>query len=543
MKLDDLVEKGYFPSELPPPFHTEMLAKKLSKIEMAWNAIVSNASGDPNARKLLKQRFCESRWTRYSYAKYGYVRRSLALPNPFHQVKLARSIVDNWSDIETVLNRSSISSSKPVIGPFSRRALERKNTYSRFLEECLLVSYDSKYEVVTDISRFYPSLYTHAIPWAVHSIPVAKANARDFTYFGNVLDRDVREGNSRQTFGIPIGPDTSLVLAELVLCTLDEEIERFAKSAKVRVLRHIDDYRIYAKSRGDAEKILRQIQQLLNKYELFINETKTSVSEAPNAYVEDWVTAVRSFDFSIDKSSRIRGQISKQRNVLKDFVSTVLRYSKKHPDKWVVSYSFPYLTNIELYDENWDLYIALMFKLALVEPQVLPELARVLVDRAAYVNKPQLRDFIATILIEHVPRGNHSEVSWALWLCKEFNLTLNSQLAEMIFESSDVISIMIALDLRANGLVSSKVSTHEIEKEMTTESLMDENWLLTYEAMCKGWVKVPRKNPVNQNEYFKILKRHKVSFYDDKRRLVRRSVRVPGFAGSSPLVTGSSTGY
>lgn len=42
---------------------------------------------------------------------------------------------------------------------------------------------------------------------------------------GNALDRDLRCCNSGQTMGIPIGPDTSLVIAEIITCLMDEQFQ------------------------------------------------------------------------------------------------------------------------------------------------------------------------------------------------------------------------------------------------------------------------------------------------------------------------------
>jgi hypothetical protein len=68
----------------------------------------------------------------------------------------------------------------------------------------------------TDINLFYPSVYAHTMPWAIHGKATAKVN-RANKLLGNLLDSLVRCGQDQQTIGIPIGPDTSLLLAEILL--------------------------------------------------------------------------------------------------------------------------------------------------------------------------------------------------------------------------------------------------------------------------------------------------------------------------------------
>ena len=71
--------------------------------------------------------------------------------------------------------------------------------------------------LTTDLSRFFPTIYTHSVPWAFHSKSVAKKNKNPtLKYFGNLLDLALRQAQDGQTIGIPIGPDTSHMIAEAI---------------------------------------------------------------------------------------------------------------------------------------------------------------------------------------------------------------------------------------------------------------------------------------------------------------------------------------
>ncbi len=543
MNITTLLEKGYFPEELPPPFQTNSFATKQPNVSRSWVSLearlraIPPTAGSATAISILERKFKESVAVRYSVRRYGYLRREISIPNPFHRMGLSMAVADNWSEIETVFARSKISSSSPFENPLSERAVDRKLSFGLFLEACVIGSFSRKYELSTDLSRFYPTLYTHAIPWAIHGKAFAKANINDRNLLGNKLDFCFRNGNSRQTFGIPIGPDTSLIIAELVLCSLDTEIQKILRNLDCIVYRYMDDYRIYAKSRGAAENALRQIQKVFAEYELRINENKTDIAEMPCPFIEEWTTELRRFEFSINRTAHKRAQISKQRRILQDFASAVLKYTAKYPDKWVPRYGIEYLQDITLFDENWDIYSGLLYKLALVEPSILPRLGKILVSNRRRVNKSLLRDFLNTVVEENVSAVHHFEVAWSLWLFREFDIKVKDSIAEEVFNSSDVISKLIALHLKAIGLINPTVSTIQLETQLTPDSLMTESWLLTYEAMNKGWVGTPRRNPNNLNEFFKILRRQRVSFYDETRRIQPRSLKLPA---SSLLVVGSN---
>src|SRR3546814_11832432 len=72
--------------------------------------------------------------------------------------------------------------------------------------------------VKTDSTRVYPSIYTHSIAWAILGKAHVKASHHTTAFkghFANHLDKAVGAGQEGQTIGIPIGPDTSRIIAEL----------------------------------------------------------------------------------------------------------------------------------------------------------------------------------------------------------------------------------------------------------------------------------------------------------------------------------------
>jgi hypothetical protein len=86
----------------------------------------------------------------------------------------------------------------------------------------------SKYPFVlkADIANFFHTIYSHSIPWGVlgkeHVKKVreegSKSEKSDLEkHWSSQIDLAVQRGNSRETFGIPVGPDTSRIIAELLL--------------------------------------------------------------------------------------------------------------------------------------------------------------------------------------------------------------------------------------------------------------------------------------------------------------------------------------
>src|SRR5205085_4688237 len=124
------------------------------------------------------------------------------------------------------------------------------------------------------------SIYTHSIPWALHTKSIAKAQRRTLALLGNRLDTCVRKLQSDQTVGIPIGPDCSLAIAEIVLCAVDSQMQTSGFMRR-RSFRFMDDYEASFDSLAEAEEALGGIQASLASYELTPNPTKTGLKELP----------------------------------------------------------------------------------------------------------------------------------------------------------------------------------------------------------------------------------------------------------------------
>ena len=126
----------------------------------------------------------------------------------------------------------------------------------------------SRYVVHADISQCFPSIYTHALPWAL----VGKDNARQQMGPGhnskwfNRIDSCASRMKDGQTHGLLIGPHASNLLAEMILCAIDAEL-----SPHWKYVRNIDDYTCYVKTYDEAQNFLYELEKHLRTYELTLN--------------------------------------------------------------------------------------------------------------------------------------------------------------------------------------------------------------------------------------------------------------------------------
>lgn len=509
MKIEPLLRKGYFPKELPPPFTTKYFSRNFDSIEISWNKMKSELG---RTSPEYKDKYRKSKCVLFSIPKGNYSRRNIEIPNPFHHSILCKTICDNWTEIDDFYKKSTISLSRPIINTYKGRAVKNLKTFSNFKQECLIDSFDKMYELKTDISWFYPTIYTHTIPWALHGKNVAKNDKSD-NLFGNTLDKNMRNCKHGQTTGIPIGPDTSLIIAEIVTCGIDQLLQE--RLGSIKGYRYYDDVYFYFSSREEAEKGLKKLQYILTDFQLSINEEKTNITRFPSTFDEIWVIQLNSFLFrnNIEKHEIERAR--EQRTDIERYFKLTLYLANKNPDYSVLAYAITRFESVPIFKANWNLFESLILKSAILSPLLLQQIVPLLVAYYELVDITKICNVVEEIIKNHAPMGHSFEISWALWLAKTFNIKINNNIAKDIFESSDVIPIIIALDLMNENLIDSSLDLSTLIEKINEDSLFEDKWLFTYESIIHDWLPPINPNPLETNEYFKILKKHDVKFYDE----------------------------
>jgi hypothetical protein len=517
--LETLLAKGYFPRELPPPFTTETYAAVLK-------------DGTKISQDLLDK--CpQSRPAIYNLARAGTLRRKLSILNPISYYRLAKFIEQKWSDLEPLAKRSPLSLTHPVLN-HPQRAIERQTPLSDYPQRRAAARCAARYILQTDIARFYHSIYTHSIPWAIHGKAATKAD-RSPKLWGNVLDKLIRDAQDGQTMGIPIGPDISLAIAETILGAVDQEL---SKRVKVRGLRYIDDYELSVDTLAEAETVQGALQEVLNDFELALNGAKTEILKLPLHIQEPWVSELGNF--------RVRLRQSTQHTDVIRYFDRAFALANKYPIEGVLKYAVGRAANIAVHPENRTIFQHLLLQCAMVEPGCLPKVLKALCQFKAENDKKKeeaklLAQFVTNLLGDktppeiipdvidesklastfngiiqsHATQGHSSEVCWAIWGCLLFGIKITDDSAKPLAVMDDPATAILCLHAQQNGLLPSKDYFAGFQRFLTAQDLYGEQWLVSYEANVKGWLKSPGGGDnVADDARFSILKNNGVSFYN-----------------------------
>ncbi|AVH65505.1 RNA-directed DNA polymerase [Nostoc sp. 'Peltigera membranacea cyanobiont' N6] len=490
----DFIEKGFFPKELVPAFTTENLADNLDKI----NSNIQNPSKK------------SSKFLSYSFPKSKYSRRILGIPNPLHQVVLCNFISQEWQDIENFILSSPLCQQSPL--SYKRRAV---SSYPINLPaERAISSASHRYRLYTDISRFYSTIYTHSIPWALHEKQIAKANRRDKSLIGNQIDEFVRNTQDQQTLGIPIGPDSSFVIAEIISSSVDKILTERLKSVP-QGFRYVDDYYLYFNSYSEAERALSEINRILQEFELEINSSKASIVELPEPIELSWVSEIRRCPIGDDNSLE-------QYNDILTYFSKVFEYSKLFPDDAVIKYALSRINRTDILEKNWKLCESFILQSIIAAPNALIVATEILLKYSEkyQLNLEKISETIHLILLQHSELNHSHEISWALWLSKTLSIPIKEEVAKKISHLEDSIVALITLDLNSSNLIEGKIDFSLWQSILTIDHLYSSNWLLCYEANIKGYFpQTPQNNYIENDDFFAVLKQNNVSFYDGSKQI------------------------
>lgn len=483
---------GYLPQELPPPFTSVPFADfceaNPNYISDIWKSYVS---------KLV----------RHQLAQAGKNRRILSIPNPINQLRLVQCLEQNFSTVFRVAGSSSISASKPLFQYGGFRAIYPRRDFTTIPRKRAEARAVARYMLKTDISRFYGSIYTHSVPWSLHTKEVAKRD-RTSNLFGNVLDKVLREAQDGQTVGIPVGPDTSLVIAELILAAVDDKALEGAQG-----YRWYDDYELSALTKGECERHLVDLEAALFEFELEVNVAKTEILTLPLSIEDEWVEVLRDFEIRLSPRAQFKD--------LNAFFSRAFEYGVKAPKKTVLRYAVRKMHGSGIHERNWLHLQRLMAQAATHEPEVLPHVLGVL---NFYQLKGYLLDLrllerlLCTVIEQFAERALGSEVAWAIWGFIQFERPIPARCVEFALNLRDDVVLLLLLDARSRGLIADGTKLDALAANIKGDSFEGDHWLFAYESVRKAWLIPPASQlrAFRANPHVDALLASGVYFYQDE---------------------------
>lgn len=478
--LAGLVQYNFFPAqkrkerEMPPIINSLMFTP----------AVADQLRNLPSRRDGYDQ-------VEYRATRFNNVSRRLSIPHPVPYSKLCYVIHDNWQQFEFITH-SPNSLITPEIHSDGRILVMDYESTQNKIERHVELTFSKKFYVKTDISNFFPSIYSHSIPWALVGFQTAKKQRNSNLWF-NQVDKCVREMKRNETNGIPIGPATSNVISETILVRIDEILR---KEGFV-FIRFIDDYTAYCDSYEEAERFIRRLGEELSRFKLLLNAKKTVIAQLPCPSSPEWV---------VDLTTRIPSKENVAPSSLIRFLDYAVDKQVISPDGSVLKYAAKsIIRNVD--DKTVDLVLKYLLGLCVKYPILIPVL-NPLFGKVNVTNGFVYASQLIKILDEHTINRRSDAMAWTLYFLNKFSQAIPPNTAQAIIDSGDCISILM---LYLSGQYDSKVTAFCNHLDKTDYFLLDQYWLLLYQLFFDGKI----ANPYTQQTdvlAFEILKANGVNF-------------------------------
>ena len=488
--FERLVDYGLFNRNIPPCFYSKGLSCHVPTELLP----LTTEDNNKKLKALLAGR--QHDFVRYESLRATPIPRQMGIPHPESHIIQCLSFQRHWEAIVTHCAKSRVPLSRVVARRISGKPVFAMN-YEELQDleeeqECLRdrraktareemrSMTGARYRVHADIANYFPSIYTHAISWALHGLSVSKAHRNCLLLAGNLLDKATQGARDGQTNGILVGPHTSNIISEILLTTIDNVMARNGRQPHSR---RTDDYTYYATDHGDATKFIRDLAIQLRKYGLMLNEKKTAVLQMPRPLREQWVRELNGFPLPTERGIGFESVAA-----LMDVALTLARGAETNA---VWKYAIKRISSLDLADQARRLFVQYTVNLTLLHPYLAPILGEYVFDKHQYDGiKDAISEFTRHLLEIGIQKIYPDAVAHALYYAIKYRCELPipkrklRSYANEIIEIDDCISEVLLFEYSKrfrNADVTDSIRERADGLKNMERRESDRWWLLIYE--------------------------------------------------------------
>jgi hypothetical protein len=498
-----LLAKGFFPPEMPSCFYSETLGQKRDVLIDVFDR-QPNVKGSPHFYRYKSER------AGFNFPRFRREDRRHSYIHPVSYFYLAKVLAGNYVAIRKLNRKSRMSISPSIFDWAGDRALIRPAFDARDTQSATL---NAAYELLAeaDINAFFHSLYTHAIPWAIHGKTTAKRN-HGLSLYGNIIDLLVRNAQDGQTIGLPVGPDTSRLIAEVVGTAVDRAIQKSLKSARSwstkrrGAMRFVDDFTFGCTSLQEAEAVIAAVRRCVNEYELELNNTKTRIQATGPFFSAAWREHVRSL---------LPSSPAGKPELLRYFYG-VEGAMLQHEEANVQKFAIQNARRMFLEATDWRLVEDYLLSSYRQNPTVLAIVVEILVLRhldKGDVSKERVAEFVSARIPALIRSQRNGEMCWLLFLCICLKARMRASTLSGMFSSEDGAAAILISDASRLGLIRGAIDRSLWNGSLTADGLRSSMWLYAYESALKGLNGTTSVTYVTSDPYFGPMFANRVEFY------------------------------
>lgn len=413
-----LFGQGYFPETLPPCFDGSDLQRGLRGL----TPVIRDRKFFNRSAELIG----------FSGTKHDGSRRGFSTAHPIQFFHVCEFVYENWNLIDAEIASSPFVVSRPRAGSSSADRPIVIPSLSNLTTEASKKLRYSPIVVRADISQFFPSVYTHCIPWVAHGKDAAKddQNHRSGSIIFNQLDYFIQRCQNSETRGLAVGPDAFRIVAEFVASALDKRLVDLCAGKIIGGARHVDDFFIGVRNEVDAQIVLSNLRQVLGEFHFQINDNKTKIISGLEPLNESWAQNLRS------ESAKLNSFFNGAGAIIRLF-SECVELSKSLNSGSPLKIFLRAMDDNKIYniDDEWQVIEPYLQRICFHHGHCLDYIFLIVVKRYAryaFVDKIGWGEVAAGIIERAIGFGHDHEILWALWLLIVLGLEFPSEMSEKL---------------------------------------------------------------------------------------------------------------
>jgi len=193
---------------------------------------------------------------------------------------------------------------------FYRKWEKGYQTFNRAVKETF--SHGFKYMASFDLTACYDTIDHHVLCFILHNNGLDK----EFVDFlSNLLKAWTSNIDIYKGHGIPQGPLSSGLLAEVLLCFFDEKYKKMKNNIDIKYFRYVDDIKLLSYGEKDLMRMLAQLDYYSKQIGLFPQSAKIEIKKISN--IDDEILSLSNIENEI-----IQKKIQKKDTLLNGFKLT-----------------------------------------------------------------------------------------------------------------------------------------------------------------------------------------------------------------------------
>jgi hypothetical protein len=274
--------------------------------------------------------------------------------------------------------------------------------------------------------------------------------------------------------GLPVGPDHSRVIAEIILASVDQLYRGQRKTGSY--LRHVDDVWVGHDTRAECEESLHHLRRSLNEYSLDINELKTRVVRTSSIISERWP-----YELEAQLEAALELELPSYEARIVSLLGSIVEQANTDQDDGIIKFFIRKIDNWQKWDDYWPLLEPFLAHCAVQYPHSFDYVAQVVAWRIR-TDRDYDDDLWADVARKAIrgsaAAGRDSEAAWGLWLAKELGLKLSAKTFEALAIGNSPLVGALLVEFSAQGKVKGKHSLVELWDRVEGPALAGPGWPL-----------------------------------------------------------------